>query len=105
MLMDLIVMILHFFLKRILEQIEYTDAFSIVAGDFNLILNPEIDCYDYINSNQHPKAREEVLKLISQCNLIDCWRDQNVESKEYTWFKKILIKKQGSISFLYPKLY
>ena len=88
------------FFKKILEQIEYTDAFSIVAGDFNLILNPEIDCYDYINSNQHPKAREEVLKLISQCNLIDCWRDQNVESKEYTWFKKNTNKKARLDFFL-----
>ena len=28
-----------------------------------------------------------------ECDLIDCWRDQHIESKEYTWFKKNTNKK------------
>ena len=36
----------------------FSKSLPIIAGDFNLILNTGIDCFNYVNPNQHPKARE-----------------------------------------------
>jgi hypothetical protein len=51
----------------------------IIAGDFNLVLNPDIYCFNYANIN-NPKARDTLLSIILEHNLIDCWREQNLES-------------------------
>ena len=36
----------------------------IMAGDFNLVLNPNIDYHDYLHVN-NPKARDSVLEIIT----------------------------------------
>ena len=59
-----------------------------------MVLNPEQDTYEYVNVN-NPKAREEVLNIMLECNLIDCWRELNLENKQFTWRKQILISKLG----------
>ena len=59
----------------------------IVCGDFNLLLNPVIDGLNYKHVN-NPNARNEVLKLISDLNLYDVWREENIEQKIYTWKRK-----------------
>ena len=38
----------------------------LIFGDFNLILNPNLDCYNYTNLN-NPKARQTVLDIIKEC--------------------------------------
>ena len=48
------------------------------AGDFNLILNPYTNRYDYLHVNT-PKARNALLNMIVDDNLIDCWRDLDLE--------------------------
>ena len=80
------------FYRHIKNKIQEFNNPCIMAGDFNLILNPSIDCYDYLHLN-NPKARDAVFDLMLDSNLIDCWRDLNMEKKEFTWFKKIQIKK------------
>ena len=52
----------------------------IVCGDFNLLLNPVIDGLNYKHIN-NPNARNEVLKLISDLNLFDVWREENIDQK------------------------
>ena len=61
----------------------------IMTGDFNLILNPEVDFVNYAILN-NPKARDEVLNLMIETNLKDVWREVNLEKKE----ENLLIKKQ-----------
>ena len=56
----------------------------ILAGDFNLVLDPNMDSLNYININ-NPQARNKVLELISDCNMIDIWRELNAEKHSYTW--------------------
>lgn len=65
----------------------------IVVDDYNLLLDPSMDCFNYLNVYNR-KAREVVLEMILQCSLVDCWRELNLEGKQYTWFKKNPIKKQ-----------
>ena len=89
-----------YFFKLINNTIRKSDNQAIIAGDFNLILNPDIDCFDYVNNNHHPKARDEVLYLINDNDLVDCWRDSNIETKQYTWFKKNTNKKARLDFFL-----
>lgn len=75
------------FYKEILSFIKETNNPVIIAGDFNLILDSEYDAKDYININ-NPKARDEVLNLMIECNLVDCWRELHLEVYQYTWRKK-----------------
>lgn len=87
------------FYLNLLNDIEKYDYPVILAGDFNLVLNPEKDLHDYLNVN-NPKAREQVLNLMIECNLIDVWREMNVEKKQYTWRKKNTNKKSRLDFFL-----
>ena len=52
-----------------------------MAGDFNLVLNQEIDTYNYTSLN-NPRAMNAVLEMIIQNSLIDVWREMNVEKKK-----------------------
>ena len=75
------------FYKLILSKINDTDNQVIIAGDFNLLLNPEKDSVNYVNIN-NPKAREEVLNMIIEVNLVDVWRELNLEKQQFTWRRK-----------------
>lgn len=86
------------FYQDILNNIIAYENPVILAGDFNLVLNPDIDLHDYINVN-NPKARDQVLNMMFECNLLDVWRELNLEKYQYTWRRKIQVKKQGLISF------
>ena len=47
---------------------------------FNLVLNPDLDTKNYININ-NPKAREKVLDICEEFDLIDVWRESYPEEK------------------------
>lgn len=64
---------------KILTYVKQTTNPVILAGDFDLILDPAIDTKHYQNIN-NPKAREQVLNLITEYNLIDSWRELNLET-------------------------
>ena len=80
------------FYNELKTDIESRDNVCIIAGDWNLVLDPQIDCYDYINVN-NPRSRDVVLEMMIDLKLVDCWRDQNLEKRHYTWFKNIPIKR------------
>ena len=54
----------------------------ILAGEFKLALNPDIDCFEYVNVN-NPKARDAVLSMIDQNGLIDVFRELHFDKKKY----------------------
>ena len=56
----------------------------MICGDWNLVQDHEKDTYNYANVN-NPKARNAVINLKSDLNLIDLWRSLNPESRKYTW--------------------
>ena len=62
------------------------EDYLIWCGDFNLILNPLLDCNNYRNIN-NPKNRNIVINLIQEQNLIDAFRYFYPESRRYTWHK------------------
>ena len=68
--------------------IKFNNNDVLIVGDWNLLLNPEIDGYNYKHVN-NPKARYQVLRLMNDLNLFDVWREENQEEKKFTWRRKI----------------
>ena len=62
----------------------FENDYIIWTGDFNSVMDPEKDIKNYINTN-NPKSREKVIDLCAEFNLIDIWRELNIESSRYTW--------------------
>ena len=71
------------FYKTLKQKINESENPCIIGGDYNLVLNPEIDCFEYLHVN-NPKSRDMLIHTIIECDLIDCWRDMNLEKKEFT---------------------
>lgn len=73
------------FYEKVFETIDgLNNDKYIICGDFNLVLNPEIDYYNYKRIN-NKKARENLLKHITERLLIDPFRDFFPSVKRYTW--------------------
>ena len=86
------------FFKLIQDTIDKTDAdYSIVCGDFNLVLNPLIDAQNYKHIN-NPKARTAVLNLMENYGLTDIFRYLNPSTRRYSWRKKKPLK-QARLDF------
>lgn len=77
---------------------EYENDFLIICGDWNLVLNPEIDTFNYRHTN-NPKARQIVSNLMDEDDLIDIWRIMNEDKKCFTWSRKRPERKQARLDF------
>ena len=69
------------------DVIDFDNNFNIITGDFNLIMDPVSDCKNYIHVN-NPKAREKVIDICAEHNLIDIWREFNMEKRQFSWRTK-----------------
>ena len=77
----------HFF-RNLKTKLEHNrQNYTIICGDYNLILDPKIDCSNYINLN-NPQARKVVLDLMRDQSLIDVYRSLNPQKTRFTWRKK-----------------
>ena len=58
----------------------------IIVGDFNTVMDPEIDT----TSDNYPnrQSSNRLRQLMSEYVLEDAWRAQNNETKRYSWFRK-----------------
>ena len=74
------------FLER--KIIEMGNKDIIINGDWNLLLNPQIDGLNYKHIN-NPNARNKVLKIITELSLYDVWREENLEKRIYTWKRRL----------------
>lgn len=71
--------------------LELDNEYFILCGDFNLVLNPDIDTHNYISIN-NPKAREKLLEIMDDLQLVDYYRVLNPGKKIFTWRKKNALK-------------
>ena len=73
----------------------------IINGDWNLLLDPQIDGINYKHIN-NPNARMKVLQIMSELNLYDVWRDENLEKRIFTWKRKISpgVYQMGRLDFV-----
>uniref|UniRef100_A0A672FWV9 Reverse transcriptase domain-containing protein n=1 Tax=Salarias fasciatus TaxID=181472 RepID=A0A672FWV9_SALFA len=59
--------------------------FSILGGDFNCTLNPEVNQFPSAKTTQS-KMRETTIQLCADLQLLDTWRTINPTEKDYTFF-------------------
>jgi exonuclease III len=78
--------------------LEFDNDFYILCGDLNIALNPTIDTYNYKNIN-NPKAREKLLEIMEDLQIIDYYRVLNPEKRVYTWRKKNPCR-QGRLDYI-----
>jgi exonuclease III len=77
------------FFESIQAHIDDMQCMNIIwCGDFNLVLNPDLDCYNYKCVN-NPKARNKVLELIESNGYVDPFRQLHENLGRYSWRKKI----------------
>ena len=60
--------------------------YTMICGDLNLTMLPEIDSYNYKHIN-NPLSHNVLLDTMSILNLRDVFRTMHPTSKCYTWFK------------------
>ena len=63
----------------------------IIGGDFNFVVDPEIDSFNYSREN-NTNAKRVFLSSCSKHDLVDVWRHKNPDKKEYTWIKPTPLK-------------
>ena len=56
----------------------------IFTGDWNLVIDPTMDTFNYKNVN-NPKSKSEVGKIMVKLDLIDIWRKTYPNQKKFTW--------------------
>ena len=64
--------------------VDFRCANVIVAGDWNIVLDPSLDYDNYKNVN-NVKAQEAVLQLMDSLSLCDVWREMNPDCRRFTW--------------------
>ena len=62
--------IILFFLKVNAFIEDSNETYVLICGDFNLSLNPSLDCCNYININ-NPQSQSTVLDVVSSYQLTD----------------------------------
>ena len=82
------------FFSKIRDEIEHLNVPDmVIVGDFNLVLDPNID--RSVNIQYNGKAVEEVKKMISTFQLVDLWRLYYPKEILYSW-KRTFPKFTGS---------
>ena len=76
---------------------EFGNENVIICGDWNIVLNPDVDTENYLHIN-NPRARTEFLKFIEEDNFIDVYRNLH-DKKGFTWRKLNPVKKQARLDF------
>ena len=76
-------------INNIIEQ--STADYEIICGDFNLVMNPEMDCDNY-NKINNPRARETLLQMMKSHNLVDSFRLLHPKISRYTWRRRNPLK-------------
>ena len=76
----------------------YKNHNVVIMGDWNLVLDSPLDCYNYKHINNR-KAKEVVGNMILELELTDVWRENNPQCKRYTWRKPNPLK-QARLDFI-----
>ena len=59
-----------------------------MAGDFNVVMNKDLDTMNYKKLN-NPKAQYELQNIMNFLDLQDSFRSLHPDLKRYSWRKKI----------------
>ena len=74
-------------LYKLIENLHVsTEQNIVIGGDYNVILNPDLDC-----SGGNPTKKDSVNCIQDMClnfDLVDIWRVRNPQCKRFTWRQK-----------------
>ena len=88
------------FFHEVLDILQQNIAdYKIVCGDFNVVLDPKLDSFNYLQIN-NPKAREVVRDMIDSEDFIDIYRINFPLTRRYTWRKRKPLKQARLDYFL-----
>ena len=74
-----------FYENEVFKKIEIWDPqYSIFVGDWNLVLDQNVDTLNYQSVN-NPLARLEIIKKMAEHNLVDIFREIHPDMKKYSW--------------------
>ena len=88
-----------FFDSLFLQAHSFNNTSVVFCGDFNTVQEPKLIYFNYKYIN-NAKAKEKSEELQYQYNLIDPFRDQNPDTKRYTWRRKNPLKQARLDYFL-----
>ena len=57
----------------------------IIGGDWNVVLDLELDKKGGSQIDKYPKYREKLKDLLEDFDLVDCWRLHHPNKRQYTW--------------------
>lgn len=77
---------------------DFNNDHIIICGDFNLVLNPSVDYDSNYKHVNNPAARNKVLEIIENNNLIDIFREHHPDIRRYTW-RRVNPVKQARLDF------
>ena len=65
--------------------------YIIMGGDFNVVQDPELDRYSVGGGMCYKQnAAISLQSVMEDLDLIDIWREQHMQTKRYTWFRRKL---------------
>jgi exonuclease III len=70
----------------------------ILAGDWNCVLNRNMDVRNYFGVEHRPKTRKKILDIIDNNDLCDIYREIHPIKKSYTW-RKFKTSKQSRLDY------
>ena len=87
------------FMKKLNKKIKEIDNDNvIICGDFNLVMDPDLDTENYKHVN-NPKARMVVKEMLNEQEYMDAWRLLNEDIKGFTWKKLNPVRKQARLHY------
>ena len=70
----------------------------IWGGDWNLVLNPNLDLQNYRHVNNQ-KSQEIVTEMMDELNIADIWREINQELLQFTWRRARPVLQQSRLDY------
>ena len=76
------------FFNKVIQMTNDIESHTlIVAGDFNVALDPVMDRFGIHNRDTKPKSREVILTWMEDMNMVDIWRLKNPSLRKYTYMR------------------
>ena len=88
-----------FCFDRLSQEIEHMGNHLLIAnGDWNVLLNMNMDARNYKSVNR-PRAGRKITEMLETHDLVDVWREVYPEKRGYTWRK--FNTKQGRLDYYF----
>ena len=75
---------------------------TIIEGDFNFVIDPEVDSFNYARE-YNMNAKQVFLNYTNENDLVDIWRERNPYKLEYTWSRNNPLKR-GRLDMLFVNI-